>query len=90
MQDLWQRHYQILLIISLKKFPKLNVENCNRFLEYERVKENSIKYKSLSCNKNYSNKIDEELKSRFKDTFKFSNNDMNKFYIVTKKRFLSL
>ena len=54
------------------------------------MKENSIKYKSLSCNKNYSNKIDEELKSRFKDTFKFSNNDMNKFYIVTKKRFLSL
>ena len=24
-QDLWQPHYQILLIISLKKFIKLNV-----------------------------------------------------------------
>ena len=90
MQDLWQLHYQILLIISYKKFPKLNVKNCDRFLEYERLKENSIKYKCLSCNKSYSNKIDEVLKSGFKDTFKFSNNDMNKFYFVTKKRFLSL
>ena len=47
------------------------------FLEYESVKENSIKYKYLSFNEHYSNKIDEELKSRFKNTFKFSNNDIN-------------
>ena len=28
-------------------------------LEYENVNDNLIKYKSLSCNKNYSNKIEE-------------------------------
>ena len=28
-------------------------------LEYESVKDNLIKYKSLSCNKDYSNKLDE-------------------------------
>ena len=31
------------------------------FLENESAKENFIKYKCLSCNKDYSNKIDDEL-----------------------------
>ena len=38
-------------------------ENCDCFLEYESLKNNLIKYKCLSCNKDYSNKIDEELKN---------------------------
>ena len=49
------------------------------------MEENLIKYKCLSCNKNYSNKINEELNKRFKDTFKFSNNDMNKFTLLLRK-----
>ena len=44
-----------------------------------------IKYKCLSCNKNYSNEINEELNKRFKDTFKFSNNDMEKFSLLLRK-----
>ena len=32
------------------------------FLEYESMKDNLIIRKCLSCNKDYSNKIDEELK----------------------------
>ena len=55
------------------------------FFENESVKENSIKYKCLSCNKKYSNKIDEELKNRFKNTFKFSNNDINRFILLLRK-----
>ena len=55
---------------------KCNEYDC--FLEYESVEDNLIKCKCLSCNKNYSNKIDEELKKRFKNTFKFSNNNINK------------
>ena len=39
------------------------------------MKDNLINYKYLSCNKNYSNKIGEELKERFKNTFKFSDNE---------------
>ena len=35
---------------------------CDFFLEYESVKNNLIKHKCLSWNKNYSNKIDEGLK----------------------------
>ena len=41
------------------------------FLEHESVKENLIKYKSVSCKKDYSNKIDEELKKRFNTHLSF-------------------
>ena len=44
-----------------------------------------MKYKCLSCNKNYSNQIDQELKKRFMNTFKFSNNDVNKFFSLLRK-----
>ena len=44
-----------------------------------------MKYKCLSCNKDYSEKIDEEFKNRFKNTFKSSNNDINKFLVSLRK-----
>ena len=44
-----------------------------------------IRFKCLSCNKDYSNKLDEKLKKRFKKTFKFSDNDINKFILLLKK-----
>ena len=50
-------------------------------LRYEGVEEISIKYKCTSFNKDYSKKIDEELKKRFKNTVKFYNNDINKFVL---------
>ena len=61
---------------------KIKCKYCDCFLEYESVKDNLIKYKCLSCNKDYSNKLDEELKKRFKNIFKFSNNDINKFILL--------
>ena len=60
----------------------IKCKDCNCFLGYESVKGNSIKYKCLSYNKYYSNKIDEELENRFKNIFKFSNNDINKFILL--------
>ena len=68
---------------------KIKCKDCNCFLEYESVNDNLIKYKCLSCNKNYSNKIHEKLKKKFKNTFKFSNNDINKCILLFKKRCLS-
>ena len=50
-------------------------------LENERVKDNVIKYDHLD----YLNKIDEGLKERFENTFKFSNNDVNKFFLLFRK-----
>ena len=72
-QNLWQLQYQIFLAIF-----KIKCKDCNCFLEPESVKDNSVKYKYLSCNKKISNNIDEELKKRYKNTFKFFNNDINK------------
>ena len=39
------------------------------FLKYENVKDDSIRYKCLSCNKEYLKKIDEELRKQFKKSF---------------------
>ena len=44
-----------------------------------------MKYNYLFCNKDYSNKIDEEVKKRFENTFRFSNNDINKFILLLRK-----
>ena len=43
-------------------FTYIKCKDCDCFLEYESVKDNLIKYKCQSCDKDYSNKIDEELK----------------------------
>ena len=64
---------------------KIKYKDCNCFLEYEIVKGDLKEYKCLSCNKDYSNKIDENLKKRFKNTFEFSNNDINKFILLLRK-----
>ena len=41
---------------------KIKCKDCDWFCEYGRVKDSLIKYKCLSCNKDYSKKLDEELK----------------------------
>ena len=56
------------------------------FLEYESVKDNLIKYKCLSCLlQDYSNKLDEKFKKWFQNTFKFSDNDINKFVLLLRQ-----
>ena len=64
---------------------KVKRNDCDYVLEYGSVIDNSIKYKCTSCNKDYSSKIHEESKKRFKNVFKFSNNDVNKFILLVKK-----
>ena len=61
-KDLWQVHYQILLIILHRGSMKLNVKIAIALLEYESVKHNLINYKYLSCSKDYLNNLDKELK----------------------------
>ena len=43
---------------------KIKCKDCDCFLEYENAKDNLNKYKYLSCNKGYSNKLDEELRKK--------------------------
>ena len=64
---------------------KIKCKDCDFFLEYENVKDSLMKYKFSACNKGFSNKIDEELKKRFKKTFKFSNNDISHFLLLLRK-----
>ena len=61
---------------------KIKCKGCGCFLEYKRFNGNLITYKCLSCNKCCSKKLIEELKKKFKNTFMFSNNDINKFILL--------
>ena len=69
----------------VEEIHKVKCKACDCFLEYESDKVNSIKYNCLTCKKDYWNKIDKEFKKRFKTTFKFSNNDTNKFILLLRK-----
>ena len=79
-QDLWASSLSNLVDNLAEGIHKVKCKDCGCFVEYENVKENLVKYKCLSCNKDYSNKFDDKLKKRFKKTFKFSNNGINKFF----------
>ena len=68
-----------------KVIHEIKCKDCDCFIEHESVKDNLIIHKCLSCNKDYSNKLDEKLKKRFKNTFNFSNNDINKFIFMLRK-----
>ena len=64
---------------------KIKCKDCDSFFEYEIVKDNLIKFKCTSYNKDYLDKTDEELKNKFKNKFKFSNNNINEFILLLRK-----
>ena len=55
----------------------MKCKDCDYFLTHKSVNDTLIKYNLFY--KNYSNNFDEELKKIFKNTFKFSSNNINKF-----------
>ena len=60
-------------------------EYCDSFLEYTNFKDDFIEYKCLSCNKSYQGRLDEKLKERFFNAYKFSDHDSNKFILLLGK-----
>ena len=46
----------------VEEIHKIKSKDCDCFLEDESAKDDLIKYKCLSCNKDYLNKLNEELK----------------------------
>ena len=62
-----------------------NCKSCGCFHEYKQVKKNLFIYKCLSCNKSYSKNLNGELKKILNNTFKISNNDINKFIQLLRK-----
>ena len=74
------------LVDNLKEeIHRTKCRNWDCFLEYESVKDNLIIYKCLSCNRDYSSMLNEELKDKFKNTFKFSKIDIKKFTLLLRK-----
>ena len=71
MQDLWQAHCQVLSIIFVKEFIKLNV-NLDMMIKNVKLaelkidtvtfKDDLIEYKCLCCNENYKKQFDDCLK----------------------------
>ena len=47
-----------------------------------RVKDDLILYKCLCCNRYYQEKCGKNLKGRFDNTYKFSNDDIKKFIFM--------
>ena len=64
---------------------KIRFKGCDCFFEYKSVKDSLRKHNCLSFNKDYTNKLHEALKKKFKNTFKFSNNDISKFVLLFRK-----
>ena len=50
-------------------------------------KDDFVEYKCLCCKKNYQQKFDEKSKEQFFNTYKFSNQDNNKFILLLGKGF---
>ena len=90
-QNLWQPHYQILSIIFLKKFIKLNV-NTDTMIRNVKLMELNINIttaflntQTLCCNENYEKIFNKNLKKQFFNTYKFSKHDNNKFILLLRK-----
>ena len=76
-QDLWQAYYQILLIMLVNEFIKLNAKmntiikkcktckvkykDCDDCLEYKNFKNDLILYNCLNCNKITKNCLVEKI-----------------------------
>ena len=68
------------MIMKNVKIEELNTNIGSSFLNTQTLK--MIKHKSLFCSKNYQKKFDKNLKKRFFNTYKFSNNYINKFIFL--------
>ena len=76
LNDYSQRPLSNLADTLIEETHKIKCKDCDFFLENKNIKDNLIKNKHLSCNKNYTNKIDEKLQNRFKNAFIFFNVDI--------------
>ena len=64
---------------------RIKCKYCYCFLEYTNFKDDLVEYKCLCCNRNYHKKFNEKLKKRFLNTYKYSNQDNNKFILLLRK-----
>ena len=58
---------------------------CKSNLCYMKVMNKKLIFRSFDCKKNYRKEINKELIERFASTYKFCNNDINKFIMLLRK-----
>ena len=59
--------------------------NCNFSPEYFSRKNGKLLFKCFNCKKKYSGKFSKELANRFKNTYRFCNDDIDKFMLLLRK-----
>ena len=59
--------------------------DCKSDLSYMKVIDEALIFRCFNCKKNYKKEINKELIERFASTYKFCNNDLNKFVMLLRK-----
>ena len=59
--------------------------DCKSDLSYMKVMDETLIFRCFNCKKNYKKEINKELIERFASTYKFCNNDLNKFVMLLRK-----
>ena len=58
---------------------------CKLNLRYMKVVDETLIFRCFNCKRNYKKEINKELVERFSSTYKFCNNDLNKFVMLLRK-----
>ena len=64
---------------------KYKYEDCKFDLEYMTVNDRSLIFKCKDYKKNYEKEFDEDLTTRFQNTYKFCDGELNKFCLMLRK-----
>ena len=59
--------------------------DCKCCLDYIKIKNEKLLLKFYNCNNYYKKKFDQDLIKKFKNTYSFCNNDLNKFILLLRK-----
>ena len=59
--------------------------DCKCCLDYIKIKNEKLLLKCFNCNTYYKKKFNKDLIKKFKNTYSFCNNDLNKFVLLPRK-----
>ena len=59
--------------------------DCNSCLDYIKIKNEKLLLKCFNCNNYYKKKFNQDLIKKFKNTYSFCDNDLNKFVLLLRK-----
>ena len=62
--------------------------DCKSDLSHMKVMDETLIFRCFNCKKNYKKEINKELIERFASTYKFCNNDLDKFVMLLRKVFI--